>query len=78
MDIQMQPIDGLMTARRIRELSGHADTPIIAITRHALVEDRERCFALGMDDFIAKPFQPELLYATLPRGLGASAGLNLA
>ncbi|MBI5108909.1 MAG: response regulator [Rhodocyclales bacterium] len=71
MDIQMQPMDGLTATRHIRELPGHAGTPIVAITANTFVEDRERCLNAGMDAFVAKPFRPELLYGTLLRLLDA-------
>ena len=65
MDMQMPGLDGIEATRQIRALKNHHDTPILAMTANAFVEDRARCLEAGMDDFIAKPFIPEVLYATL-------------
>ncbi len=69
LDMQMPVMDGLTATRGIRALPGNALTPIIAMTANAFVEDKARCFAAGMNDFIAKPVAPEVLFSTLLRCL---------
>jgi CheY-like chemotaxis protein len=65
MDVQMPHLSGLDAARRIRALPGHAATPIVAMTANAFGEDRAACLAAGMNDHVAKPVDPALLYRTL-------------
>lgn len=67
MDIQMPVMDGLEATRQIRALPEFAHLPVIAITANAMKEDRLHCMAAGMNDFIPKPFSPDLLYSTLLR-----------
>jgi CheY-like chemotaxis protein len=69
MDMQMPNMDGLEATRRIRELSGYGNTPIIALTANAFLDDRNRCLSAGMNDFLTKPFKPDDLFATLLRNL---------
>ncbi len=71
MDIQMPEMDGLEATARIREGEKGTDrhVPVVAMTAHAMAGDRERFLAGGMDDYIAKPFDP----ADLTRVLNALA-----
>jgi CheY-like chemotaxis protein/HPt (histidine-containing phosphotransfer) domain-containing protein len=65
MDIQMPEMDGLEATRRIRASGRCPGLPIIAMTAHAMDEERQRCMAAGMNDFITKPIDPALLQTKL-------------
>ncbi|MBF0455458.1 MAG: response regulator [Magnetococcales bacterium] len=65
MDIQMPLMDGYTATREIRKMSEYDDLPIIAMTANAMAGDRERCLEAGMNDHVAKPIDPQRLYATL-------------
>jgi DNA-binding NarL/FixJ family response regulator len=76
---QMPELDGFECTRRIRlhEQTTEKHIPIIAMTANAMKKDPERCRAAGMDDYISKPVNPELLYSILeshvPRTPGEEA-----
>ena len=67
MDLQMPRMDGFEATRRLRALPELADLPIIAMTAHAMANDRDRCFQAGMNAHIAKPVDPDALARTLRR-----------
>ncbi|MGD9972754.1 MAG: response regulator [Desulfatirhabdiaceae bacterium] len=70
MDIQMPEMDGLEATRRIRNLEGDlCHTPVVAMTAHAMAGDREKCLEAGMDDYISKPINRDILLQVLNKWL---------
>ena len=67
MDLQMPEMDGFMATKLLRRDPRLQKFPIIAMTAHALVEERQRCLDAGMNDHVSKPIDPEALYSTLMR-----------
>src|SRR5207302_1846010 len=74
LDVHMPELDGFQVIRAVRErertAGGHL--PVIALTARSRKEDRDRCLAAGMDDFLAKPIQAADLWAAIARVVGAS------
>ena len=71
MDIQMPVMDGNEAARAIRNSqSAHSNVPIIAMTAHAFKEERDRCLTNGMNDYVSKPFDPDVLVAKICKYAG--------
>jgi len=73
MDLQMPEMDGFEATRMMRQRPEFAKLPIIAMTANAFKEDSEACLQAGMNDHLAKPVNPERLFATLCRWLGQGA-----
>ncbi|HOT76960.1 MAG TPA: response regulator, partial [Candidatus Wallbacteria bacterium] len=75
MDIQMPVMDGIEAARQIRagEKNASGSVPIIALTAGALKEEKEKCLAAGMNDFLTKPINPEQLRRVLEKYLAAGS-----
>jgi len=69
MDMHLPTMDGLEATRQIRQSPTGKQVPIIALTANALAEDRQRCVASGMSDFVGKPFVPEQLFAVILKWL---------
>jgi CheY-like chemotaxis protein len=72
MDMQMPHLDGLQATTRIRGLPNGAKVPILAMTANAFIEDKAKCMAVGMNDFIAKPVDPDILFAVVLKWLETS------
>ncbi|AGH74748.1 two-component sensor histidine kinase BarA [Edwardsiella piscicida] len=70
MDIQMPEMDGIRTTELLRQQPRHATTPIIAVTAHAINGERERLLRAGMDDYLAKPIDENMLRQLLNRYSG--------
>jgi PAS domain S-box-containing protein len=67
MDLQMPEMDGYQATAKIRSDPRFANLPILAMTAHATIEERQRCLAAGMNDHITKPIDPALLFETVGR-----------
>ncbi len=65
MDMQMPVMDGLTATKHLRSLSKYDDLPILAMTANAMTQDKEKCVAVGMNDHIAKPIDPDDLFKAL-------------
>ena len=75
MDIQMPEMDGFEAAAAIRAQESGSDRhiPIVAMTAHAMKEDRDKCLGAGMDDYVSKPIDPMALAAAIDRVMNAAA-----
>ena len=67
MDLQMPEVDGITATKLLRRDPRLQKFPIIAMTAHALVEERQRCLDAGMNDHVSKPIDPDALFSTLLR-----------
>ena len=67
MDVQMPEMDGFIATRTIRAMTNLRQLPIIAMTAHAMKGDKERCLAVGMNDYVHKPLDFDLLFTTLKK-----------
>jgi CheY-like chemotaxis protein/HPt (histidine-containing phosphotransfer) domain-containing protein len=87
MDVQMPVMDGFTATGKIREQERYAELPVLAMTANATVEDRDKSLAAGMNEHIAKPINPQLLFEALlrwiphaerelPKGFEASSSID--
>jgi len=67
MDVQMPEMDGITATRLLRSDARLKQIPIIAMTAHALAEERQHCIEAGMNDHVSKPIDPDALFSTLLR-----------
>jgi two-component system, cell cycle response regulator DivK len=74
MDISIPEIDGWEATRILRQDPTTRDIPIIALTAHALADDRERASAVGFTAYLAKPIEPRAVVAEVRRWIGSGAG----
>ncbi|WP_086971723.1 two-component sensor histidine kinase BarA [Vibrio coralliirubri] len=65
MDIQMPQMDGVTACQNIKKLANNADTPVIAVTAHAMIGERDRLLEAGMDDYLTKPIEEHVLQQVL-------------
>jgi CheY-like chemotaxis protein len=70
MDVSIPIIDGWEVTRQLKADPVTADIPIIALTAHALASDREKAKAVGCDEYIPKPAEPQAVVAAVKRFLG--------
>jgi len=73
MDLQMPEMDGYQATKEIRSDARFASFPIIAMTAHATIEERQKCLAAGMNDHVSKPIDPSSLFNTLERYVAPTA-----
>jgi CheY-like chemotaxis protein len=78
MDLQMPRMDGYQATRHLRADDRFHQLPIIAMTAHALIEERQRCLDAGMNDHIGKPVTPEIFHRCLLFWLRATASPRAA
>lgn len=73
MDIQLPGVDGLALTRLLRNDDRNRQIRIVALTAYAMVEDRDRAFAVGCDGFISKPIDTRTFSSSIEKHLGATS-----
>lgn len=76
MDMQMPVMNGLDATQAIRKLANGQRVPIVAMTANVFEEDRKRCIEAGMNDFLGKPVDPEMLQKCLAKHLSGEASVT--
>jgi PAS domain S-box-containing protein len=77
MDVQMPEMDGFEATKMIRDSKSsvlNSDVPIVAMTAHAMKGDREKCLSAGMNDYISKPVQPDVIAAMIQKWTNSNSG----
>jgi PAS domain S-box-containing protein len=79
MDIQLPEMDGYEATRRIRTSlkAPKCNTPIMAMTAHAMSSEEKKCYEAGMDGYISKPFSPKVLYSRIVTIINSVEGQNV-
>ena len=77
MDMQMPKMDGITATRQIRRQENLAELPIVAMTANAMQVHKEECIAAGMNDFIAKPFEPKQLFSVIFKWVAGSGDMYM-
>ena len=72
LDLSLPQVDGWTVTRRLRQDAQYENLWIIAVTAHAMAGDRERALEAGCNDYLAKPYRPADLIASIARGLRES------
>jgi PAS domain S-box-containing protein len=78
MDVQMPVLDGIEATRRIRKFTGCAALPIIAVTAGALAAERQLALEAGVNEVISKPFDPEVVVASVRRHVNRARGRSMS
>ena len=78
MDMQMPVMDGIVATHELRRMPGLAELPVVAMTANAQAVDRQRCLDAGMNDFLAKPIEPDRLWQTLLKWIPPSHAAQAA
>jgi len=78
MDLQMPEMDGYQATTIIRSDARFANLPIVAMTAHATIEERQRCLDAGMNDHVSKPIDPTLLFTTVGRFYNPAGGAAIS
>jgi two-component system sensor histidine kinase/response regulator len=72
MDVQMPEMDGITATLALRRMERFRDLPVVALTANVMAQDRKRCMDAGMNDFLAKPIEPDAMWAMLAKWIRPS------
>ena len=76
MDLGLPDVDGWESTRMIRQNEGTREIPIVALTAHAMISDRDRALASGFDEFLTKPVDLTKVLEVINRLLGAARNVS--